>query len=193
MIRRAASHDLDAVEQIYMQTFISERRSGARFSGWIAGVWPNRTAVRRAIAKGELYALWDGEEIVAAMIMRRGQPDEYEALRWPVRSFPSQVISFDLLCVSPLRLREGLGTQLLHYAVGTAQRTRSRAVRCHCRSGNVPMRALLEKTGFILACERKADFPTGIGELAAYYEYDTVPPRPRGNEPRLSRGGVSVV
>ena len=38
MIRRAASHDLDAVEQIYMQNFISERRSGARFSGWIAGV-----------------------------------------------------------------------------------------------------------------------------------------------------------
>ena len=97
MIRRAASHDLDAVEQIYMQNFISERRNEARFSGWIAGVWPNRTAVRRAIAKGELYALWDGEEIVAAMIMRRGQPDEYEALRWPVRSFPSQVIGGDMV------------------------------------------------------------------------------------------------
>ena len=177
MIRKAASHDLDAVEQIYMQNFISERKSGERFSGWIAGVWPNRTALRRSIAKGELYALWDGEEIVAAMSMRRGQPDEYEALRWPVRSFPSQVISFDLLCVSPLRVREGFGTQLLHYAIGTAQRTRSRAVRCHCRTGNSPMRALLEKTGFVLVCERETDFAAGVRERAAYYEFDTVPPR----------------
>lgn len=179
MIRKAASHDLDAVEQIYMQNFVSERKSGARFSGWIAGVWPNRTALRRAIAKGELYALWDGETITAAMTMWRGQPDEYEALRWPVRSFPSQVISFDLLCVSPLRAREGFGTQLLHYAVGTAQRTRSRAVRCHCRAGNAPMRALLEKTGFVPVCEREADFPSGVSERAAFYEYDTVPPRAR--------------
>ena len=179
MIRKAASHDLDAVEQIYMQNFISERKSGTRFSGWVAGVWPNRTALRRAIARGELYALWDGEEIAAAMTMRRGQPDEYEALRWPVRSFPGQIVSLDLLCVSPLHAREGFGTQLLHYAVGTAQRTRSRAVRCHCRAGNAPVRALLEKTGFVLVCTRETDFPSGVSETAAYYEYGTAPQRPR--------------
>ena len=98
MIRRAASHDLDAVEQVYMQRLIWERKN-ERYSGWIAGVYPSRTVLRRAIARGELYALWDGTEIVGAMSLTRGQPEAYEQLRWPVRSFPSQVIGVDLLCV----------------------------------------------------------------------------------------------
>ena len=58
MIRKAASHDLDAVEQLYMQRMIWERKN-ERYSGWIAGVYPARTTLRRAISKGELYSLWD--------------------------------------------------------------------------------------------------------------------------------------
>ncbi|MBQ4491603.1 MAG: GNAT family N-acetyltransferase [Pyramidobacter sp.] len=183
MIRRAASHDLDAVEQVYMQRLIWERKN-ERYSGWIAGVYPSRTVLRRAIARGELYALWDGTEIVGAMSLTRGQPEAYEQLRWPVRSFPSQVIGVDLLCVSPLRGREGLGTQMLHYAIGLAQRTRARAVRLDCLERNVPMIALLEKTGFVLAAKKAAPCPAGSDEETRWYEYDTVPPRDAKRMPR---------
>ena len=165
MIRRAASHDLDAVEQVYMQRLIWERKN-ERYSGWIAGVYPSRTVLRRAIARGELYALWDGTEIVGAMSLTRGQPEAYEQLRWPVRG------------------REGLGTQMLHYAIGLAQRTRARAVRLDCLERNMPMIALLEKTGFVLAAKKAAPCPAGSDEETRWYEYDTVPPRDVKRAPR---------
>lgn len=58
MIRRATGHDIDAVQQIYMELFAWERRHEA-YSKWVSGVYPNRTTIRRAIAKQEMYALWD--------------------------------------------------------------------------------------------------------------------------------------
>ncbi len=180
MIRKAASHDLDAVEQIYMERFIRERKSG-RFSGWIAGVNPSRATLRRAIARGELYALRGDGRLCAAFSLRRGQPPEFEEFRWPVKALPKRIISFDLLCVSPLYDRRGLGTQMLHYAVGLAQRTRARAVRCSCLVSNVPMRSLLEKTGFAVAGERDCRGVTGETVRSVFYEYDAAPAsRPRG-------------
>lgn len=176
MIRKAASHDLDAVEQIYMERVIWERKN-ERYSGWIGGVWPSRAHLRRAISSGELYALWDNAEACAAMILRRGQPEEYERLHWPVRSFPSQVVSVSLLCVSPMHAHVGLGTQMLHYAIRTAQRTRARAVRLDCRTANVPMTALLRKTGFVLAATGTVPDLAGEMEPAVFFEYDTVPVR----------------
>lgn len=58
MIRKAASHDLDAVEQICIEEFAWERRNGG-LTGWVSGVWPSRTTLRRAIAKGDLVVVRD--------------------------------------------------------------------------------------------------------------------------------------
>ena len=73
---------------------------------------------------------------------------------------------------------------MLHYAIGLAQRTRARAVRLDCLERNVPMIALLEKTGFVLAAKKAAPCPTGSDEETRWYEYDTVPPRDAKRMPR---------
>ncbi|MCI6260680.1 MAG: GNAT family N-acetyltransferase, partial [Pyramidobacter sp.] len=84
------------------------------------------------------------------------------------------------LCVSPLRFREGLGTQMMHFVMETASRMRCRAVRFDVWSGNVPAVKLCEKLGFRCA-GRKSVVRFGVGaDERAYYEW--APAGGAGNE-----------
>lgn len=174
MIRRATGHDIDTVQQIYMELFAWERRHEA-YSKWVSGVYPNRTTIRRAVAKQEMYALWDekgeGKKIYAAMAISREQPEDYARVNWKFRAPPRSVVVVRALCVSPLRFREGLGTQMMHFVMETASRMRCRAVRFDVWSGNVPAVSLCEKLGFRCAGRKNAvRFSAGADERA-YYEW----------------------
>lgn len=181
MIRRASAHDLDAVEQVYMEQFAWERRYGAA-TGWISGVCPSRTVLRRATAKQELYVLWDdcgeGRKIYGAVCLSRGQPPEYEAARWAFRVPSREVLNVKFLCVTPLRPRQTLGTQLLHYAMEHAARLRCRALRLDVWTENAPMNALCTKLGFRLAGTAGIALADGVPvQFHNLYEYE-ISPRP---------------
>lgn len=181
MIRRAAAHDLDAVEQVYMELFAWERRHGA-VTGWISGVYPSRSLLRRAAAKQELYALWDdcgeGRKIYGAVCLSREQPAGYETVRWNFRVPPREVLTVKILCVTPLRPGQTLGTQLLHYALECAVRIRCRAVRLNVWTENAPMNALCTRLGFRLAGTAGIELAPGVPpQPQNFYEYE-IRPRP---------------
>lgn len=174
MIRRATGHDIDAAQQIYMELFAWERRHEA-YSKWVSGVYPNRTTIRRAVAKQEMYALWDekgeGKKIYAVMAIGGEQPEDYASVNWKFTAPPRSVWVVRALCVSPLRFREGLGTQMMHFVMETASRMRRRAVRLDVWSGNAPAASLCEKLGFRRAGRKKAMRFGVAPDERFYYEW----------------------
>lgn len=179
MIRRASAHDVDAVEQTYMELFAWERRFG-RVTKWISGVYPSRTAIRRAAAKQELFALWDdrgeGRKIYASIALSREQPEEYSSVNWKYRAAPKEILCARMLCVTPLQARQTMGTQLLHYAVQSAAKMRCRAVRLDVWTGNAPMNALCKKLDFRCAgTGKKPLFDGAEPDEQNFYEYEIRP------------------
>ncbi len=179
MIRSATNHDIDAVEQIFMEFFAWSRKFG-RTTPWVSGVYPTRTTIRRAVAKGELFALWDdrgeGRKIYACIAISREMPEEYATVRWKFFAPQKGVCTARLLCVSPFVTRQTMGTQLLHYAIRSAAKMRCRALRLDVWAQSEAMNALCAKLGFRLAATRKkSPFPGAETSDHNFYEYEIRP------------------
>lgn len=171
MIRRATSHDLDAVEQTYMELFAWERRNG-RHSHWIPGVWPTRSTLRRAIAKDELFVFWDdrgaGKKIYASIALTKEQPAVYRTIHWKNPAKDGSVLVARLLCVSPLFSRQGIGSMLLHSAMERGPKMHCTVLRFHCVSGDTPMEKLCAKLGLYPTAQKEIPLSDEVNDLPTF-------------------------
>lgn len=184
MIRRAAGHDVDAIEQTHLELAIYERRNDSHLSHWISGVYPSRSMIRRACAKQEMYAFHEGRELRASMVFTRNQPEEYRHVNWKIHAFPKGVAVATMLCVPPRYFGYGYGMQMLHDAIKRAKRMRLRALRLDVWTGNTPAVALIERLGFVRVDTRMAKAYGEVESEQAYYELEISRPpkrrRPQG-------------
>ena len=76
MIRKAAAADIDAVEAIYSDIHDREE-AGLSATGWRRGFYPIREDAEEALARGDLYVLEEGGEVLACAVIDQLQPVEY--------------------------------------------------------------------------------------------------------------------
>ena len=173
MIRKSSGHELNAVMQNYLELMIFERRKG-NFSRWVSGVFPSQTTLRRAIAKDELYSIWDDKgsekKICGAFAMSGELPPEFRGVLWPCRIAAKEAMTVRLLCVTPLRAREGLATQALHYAMVWGQKRGYKAIRAAVPAGNIPAEKLFAKLGFTRVCEKMMSLYGDVTENHVLFE-----------------------
>jgi len=150
MIRKAASQDIDQIEQKYIELLMHEQEHGA-YTVWKLGVYPTRETAEKALSEGTLYVMDQDGEICASIIADQKQPGEYEKIEWKQRAKPEEVLVIHLLCVRPSKAGMGIGRDMVKFVIEEAKRRSCRAVRLDTGSQNLPAVALYTKLGFELA------------------------------------------
>lgn len=150
MIRKAALRDAEAIEKGYLELFAYEREHGA-YTVWKEGVYPTRETIGKSLSEGSMYVLERDGEICASMIGNRSQPEEYGGVAWRYRARPEEVFVVHLLCVRPSKAGQGIGKDMVQFAVAEAGRMGCKTVRLDTGAQNTPAAALYRKMGFELA------------------------------------------
>ncbi len=150
MIRRAELRDIDEVEKSYIELLLHEKKYGA-YTVWKLGVYPTRETAEKGIAGGDLYIMEQMGEICASIIINQEQPMEYGQINWKYSAAPEEVLIIHLLCVRPSKAGQGIGREMVRFAIEAGKRLNCKAVRLDTGAQNKPAVALYQKLGFELA------------------------------------------
>lgn len=166
MIRKANLTDIDQVEAGYTELLRHEKENGA-YTVWQEGVYPTRKTAETALSEGSLYVMENRGEICASMIVNRSQPKEYGNINWSCRAGAYKVLVLHLLCVRPSRAGQGIGKEMVRFAIEEARRFRCKTVRLDTGKQNIPAAALYAKLGFEIA----GSAPMMIGGKIAHNDH----------------------
>ena len=164
MIRKANSTDIDQVENGYLELLRHEKEHGA-YTVWQEGVYPTRKTAETALSEGSLYVMENCGEICASIIINQVQPGEYGNIKWKCRT--SEVLVVHLLCVRPSKSGQGIGKEMVRFAVEEARRRQCKAVRLDTGKQNIPAVSLYARLGF----EAAGIAPMMIGGKIAHNDH----------------------
>lgn len=166
MIRKANSTDIDQVENGYLELLRYEKENGA-YTVWQEGVYPTRKTAENALSEGSLYVMENCGEICASMIINRKHPEEYVNIKWKCHAEDSEVLVLHLLCVKPSKSGQGIGKEMVRFAIDEAGRRGCKAVRLDTGKQNIPAVTLYTKLGF----ETAGNAPMMIGGKIAHNDH----------------------
>ena len=157
MVRKATMHDSERIVGIY-----SEARGTIAALGinqWQDG-YPHKEIIEEDISLGVSHCIEDtdsGEVISTFALFLDGEPlyDDIFDGEWKTGdSFSSlgekvSYVALHRVAISVKARGSGLSTAIINFAVDAAKRENQRSVRIDTHEGNVVMRRMLEKHGFV--------------------------------------------
>lgn len=151
IIEKAASRDLDAVEELYgtVCDYLADKPFNPN---WRRDIFPARKDAEQYLAADGLYIARDGGESVGALALT---PE------------PGGALCIHEVAVHPGRQRQGVGTALLDFAAKEAARQGGSSLRLHVWEGNTPAILTYEKNGFV----RIGKEDIGLGEFGLDWFY----------------------
>ena len=147
MIRKATEEDLEAVGRLY-EAIHSEEEEGRLTIGWQRGVYPTCDTAMAALAAGELFVGYDGDDLVGAAIINQKQVDAYHGAPWAQDAPDSGVMVLHTLAVSPLHSGKGWGRAFVSFYEQYAAEHGCRELRMDTNSLNTAARSLYAKLGY---------------------------------------------
>lgn len=150
MIRKAASEDIEQVENSYTEILLYEKEHGA-YTVWQLGVYPTRSTAEKALSEASLYVMEQDGEVYASVIADNVQPEEYSQIDWKYQAEGDEVLVIHLLCVRPSKAGHGIGKDMVRFIIEQAKCMNCKTVRIDTGSQNKPAAALYTKLGFELA------------------------------------------
>ena len=149
MIRQAKLADVDEVEKCYTEVLLYEQTHTA-YTVWQLGIYPTRKTAEAALSDGSLYVMEKSGKICASMIINHYAPEEYDSIKWKCSTKPSEVLIIHLLCVRPSEAGQGIGKEMVKFAIEEAKRRNCKVVRLDTGSQNIPAKTLYTNLGFKL-------------------------------------------
>lgn len=159
-VEKAASQDLDAVEELYgaMCDYLADKPFNPNFR---RGGYPARENAEEYLAADGLYvARMDGG--IAGSIALTASPSAEGDL-------PGEdgVLYIHMVAVHPARLRQGVASAMLDFAAREAVRQGAQILRIYVWEGNAPAICAYEKNGFV----RLGREDIGLGEFGLDWFY----------------------
>lgn len=147
IIRKAASDDIELIEDTYNEHFRHEMEHGA-FTVFKKGIYPTRKDAEKAVNGGTLYVYEENNNIAGSIMIDKTQPEEYTRIVWGQTFANDEVMVIHLLMVRPCMAGRGIATALLRYAMELAENSSCKALRLDTGSQNTPAISLYQKLGF---------------------------------------------
>lgn len=160
MIEKAASRDLDAVEELYgaMCDYMADKPFNPNFR---RGGYPVRENAEEYLAADGLYiARIDGE--TAGSIALTASPSAEEE-----QPGEDGVLYVHMVAVHPDCLRRGVASAMLDFAAKEAAARGAKTLRIYVWEGNTPAIRTYEKNGFV----RTGKEDIGLGEFGLDWFY----------------------
>lgn len=150
-IRRADPAEIDRVAAFY-EAVIDGTAGQPYAPKWQKGIYPTRDDLARAVNSGEMYLAEADGKILGAMVMNSRGSQGYDSAPWTVAAEPEEVTVLHLLAVSPEAVRQGIGSELVRFALEQSRAAGKRAVRLDVLVGNLPADRLYRSLGFRFIC-----------------------------------------
>lgn len=147
IIRQGIEADIDAVAALYDEVS-AHLEATVNYPGWKQGVYPARPDAEAAVEEGTLFLAEQGGEVAGSFILRPKQEDAYAAVTWQAELAEEDVRTVYTFAVSPRFPRQGVGRQMLEFAVQYARAQGAKAIRLDVSEGNLPAARLYEACGF---------------------------------------------
>ncbi len=149
IIRKTKKPDIPALMEIF-----SEARKTIAALGidqWQNG-YPNAEVIAEDIEKEQSYLVEaEGRAIATFAMLTQGEPtyDEIFDGRWKTSGGREDYIALHRVAVSVACRGQGISTRIVEYAVQAARELGRASVRIDTHEGNVVMRKMLERHGFV--------------------------------------------
>ena len=167
-IRLASTEDLDEIWMTLVE--VCRQMPHDRYSPqWTLGVYPSKDDVMEAIAQCSFYVgVLDGR-IVATMIVRRRDDDEYANVPWPSGLRGNEVSTVHLVAVHPSLRGKGVGSELVREAIRLSRAWGKRAIHLDVMLGNLAASRIYTAEGFAYVGNSEVFYEdTGTVELEMY-------------------------
>jgi ribosomal protein S18 acetylase RimI-like enzyme len=146
-IRAAAAADVPAAARIYDELHDAEE-AGEAVIGWIRGVYPTAAVAEAALARGDLYVLEAGGDILGAAIVNRIQVDCYAGAPWEHEAAEDGALVLHTLVISPRAGGRGYGPAFVRFYEDCARAQGLRELRLDTNARNARARAMYAKLGY---------------------------------------------
>ena len=160
IIRKAAEHDLDAVERLY-NALNDHLAANTNYPGWRKGSYPLRSDAEEGLHDGTLYVAELNGTIAGTVMYLRTQNPAYQTADWQI-PYDSPVLTLHILAIHPEYQGRGMGRALMDYAETLAKERGALAVRLDTHEGNTPACRLYESCGYSMR---------GLVDLGLYEKY----------------------
>ena len=148
--RKATRKEIDRVMQILLDARTRIGRLG--IDQW-QYCYPTRDIVLDDFDRGRLFVAVDENETISAVfsVITDGEPTYDKIYDGAWLSGVAKYMAVHRFAVAPDVLRAGVGSAAMQFAISYAKENGFVGVRIDTHEGNVPMRGMLEKNGFV-AC-----------------------------------------
>ncbi len=158
-IRPAATPDIPAIAAIYEKILAAPNQTG-----WQKGVYPTAATAAAAVARGDMYVLCRGANVLAAARLNREELPQYAAAPWAETALPGAVLVIHTLVVDPACRGQGLAKRFLAFYEAEAARRGCPNLRLDTGLNNAPARALYKALGYREVAVVTGDF-NGIAAM----------------------------
>ena len=148
-IRKSTQHDMGDLLSLF-----DEARSTIAALGidqWQNG-YPSREVVEEDIALSRAYAVMDDGALCGTFVLIEDGEPTYDKIfegHWPTGDDSQDYAAMHRVAISVRMRGKGISSAIIDYAVARARALGRASVRIDTHQGNVVMRRMLEKHGFV--------------------------------------------
>ena len=149
MIRKSTIEDIDRLLSLFDEARATIATLG--IDQWQNG-YPTREVIEADIQKGESYLYERDGQLLATFAMLKNEEPTYRVIydgEWLTRG-TDRYTAIHRFAIAVSARGKGIAGELLAFAMAYARENHKLSLRIDTHEGNVPMRRMLEKNGFLL-------------------------------------------
>ena len=148
-IRKTTTADEGALEALFCEARATIAQLG--IDQWQNG-YPSLAVIRNDSALARSYAVTDGEQLIGTFVLIEDGEPTYDTIYggdWKTGNDNNSYFAIHRVAVSVRMRGKGISTAILNYAERRARALGRVSLRIDTHEGNVVMRRMLEKHGFL--------------------------------------------
>lgn len=148
-IRKTTTADEEALEALFCEARATIAQLG--IDQWQNG-YPSLAVIRNDSALARSYAVTDGEQLIGTFVLIEDGEPTYDTIYggdWKTGNDNNSYLAIHRVAVSVRMRGKGISTAILNYAERRARALGRVSLRIDTHEGNVVMRRMLEKHGFL--------------------------------------------
>lgn len=146
-MKREQNAIIEQLTQLY-DDLIDFLERGINYPGWIKGIYPTHKEAANGVANDNLYVAKISGKIVGSIILNHEPEPAFNKAKWKINADYSNIFVVHTFVVHPAYLKNGIGMNLVTFAVQHCIHERAKSIRLDVYEHNMPAIRLYEKCGF---------------------------------------------
>lgn len=125
-MKKCTINDFKKIQQFYWNAIDQLDNTSV---AWIKGVYPSDAFIMESLDKGECYALYDKDNLVATVILNSEPNESYKKIHWNEDIDDKDILIPHALLVSPIFQHQGYGKKVVNEMIEIAKSMNKKVIR----------------------------------------------------------------